>query len=195
MSNPNPETDLELLDRYLDDALEPLEFEQLRRRLHAEPELAEALQDARTQRQSRQATWQSMEPGDNEVDQFIRTFAARTRRQDTRLRLTRVSRFFGAAAACIAFGFLAGWLGRGTPATTVAPSGRLHVASVTHDRMGDVPTFNVALTDDDGNVVAVQKFSRLEEAREFANDLVQWQLRRHEMGGEEILTVPVSAQF
>jgi hypothetical protein len=36
-------------------------------------------------------------------------------------------------------------------------------------------TYRVALTDSGGNVLAVQTFSRPDEAQRFATDLAQWQ--------------------
>ena len=193
MSNEITETDLDLLQQYLDGALLGIELEEVRRRLRVEPQFDEALKASRADREARRAVWQSMEPGDDEVARFIRSFTVRARKSDMVLRLGRFSRFIGAAAACIAMGFLAGWLGRGKPASGPATAG-LNVASMTHAN-GQAPTFQVALTDDAGNVVAVQKFSRLEDAREFANDLVQWQMRRRAMSTEDPASVPVSAEF
>ena len=40
------------------------------------------------------------------------------------------------------------------------------------------PTYQVAITDDAGGVIAVQKFESLEQATEFSEDLQRWQERQ-----------------
>jgi hypothetical protein len=80
----------------------------------------------------------------------------------TRLRL----RYAMAAAALIAIGFLVGWMG--------ATGGKSNVSA------GEA-AYRVEILDESGQVMAVQKFGSLEKAREFSEDLRQWQIRQERL--------------
>jgi anti-sigma factor RsiW len=190
--------DLGLIDAYLDDALSPEEVERFDSRLSREPELASALHAARSQRAVRGAAWQSVRPTEAAADWLARRIVGEVRsRQRARIwgRWTRVA---GAAAACLLFGFVAGWMGRGR---ADVPSGAhvvpvSQVQSVAHNSGVSVDAsgvYRVALTDDSGNVVAVQKFTKYEDARQFANDLAVYQARKRE--AENGRTMFTSGEF
>ena len=71
-----------------------------------------------------------------------------------------------AAAALIAVGFLVGWMG--------ATGGKSNASA------GEAP-YRVEILDESGQVMAVQKFGSLEKAREFSDDLQQWQIRQERL--------------
>lgn len=169
------EHDFELLDAHLDDALSPIDAEHLRLRLAAEPGLAAALEALRSERAARAAVWRSMEPTTSEASAVIASVVRGGRRADLMRRASRHVAALAAAAACIALG----WFGRGVVAggrsteSAASSATAFHTASRSAARANG--TYRVALTDAAGNVLAVQTFSRPEEAQRFATDLAQWQ--------------------
>jgi anti-sigma factor RsiW len=175
------DTDLELIEAYLDDALSTDDVEQLDRRLAYEPQLAAALGKIRTQRALRTMAWMSREPSAESSEQLAGRIASAIRQRQAARTLARWARAAGALAACILFGFVAGWIGRGRaePATFHAmPAGAISHAAMTLDSSG---VYQVALTDDGGNVLAVQRFARYEDARQFAADLSGYEARRRQV--------------
>lgn len=189
---PLTEIDLELLDGYLDDTLSPGQVQHVAQRLAAEPELAAAMHEMRAQRTLRAAAWRSMEPTEARAARLARQINSVTARERRRRTLTRTVRFTAAAAAAISV-FVAGWFLRspGSPGLLAreAPRGNASV--------GVPPTpaggYQVTVIDRAGHALPVQNFSRLDEAREFAHDVVQFETRRQEARvGEAKL---VSQQF
>lgn len=177
------ETDQQLLEAYLDDALAPDEVEQAARRLANEPPLAAALDAMRTARRQRGAVWSALEPAESSADAFAQSLIRSVRRRRLMARIVWTSRLGGAAAACLLIGLTGGWYlrGRGT-VPTVVPGSEIasndNNAQQVHfvDRpTGDLPAggYQVALTDQNGNVLTVQKFNKLDEAQHFAQDLGQ----------------------
>ena len=167
--------DLELIEAYLDDALSAEEVERLDRRLTSEPDLAETLHAQRTSRAFRLAAFQSETPQDAEAKQLSDLIIAEVfRRQRMRI-VSRWLRIGGAVAACILFGFVAGWLGRGR-AELENPDSNLRAlhADLTVDPIG---VYQVSFTDDSGNVIAQQTFSHYEQARRYADDLAGYEAR------------------
>jgi hypothetical protein len=174
---PMTEQDQQLLDAHLDDALSPIDAEHLRIRLAAEPDLAAALQDSRAERAVRQAAWQATESETSAdssalVDRVLRAGRAHERRR----RLIRGSGAVAAAAAC----FAAGWFGRGVEAPQAVPTVARMGTPAPRTPVAGPGTFQVALTDAAGNVLAVQTFSQLDEARRFAADLTAWQSQQQQ---------------
>jgi hypothetical protein len=175
------ETDQELLEAYLDDALAPDEVEAVARRVAQEPELAAAVDAMRAERRQRAVVWAAMEPGEASANAFAQSTLRTIRRRRIMLRISWASRFGGAAAACLLIGIGGGWYmrGRGTATPGLLPMappdpGPQQVSYVTHPN-ADLPpgAYQVALTDQNGNVLTVQKFNKLEEAQHFAQDLGQ----------------------
>lgn len=179
------ELDLELLEAYLDDALSPAQVEHLAQRLLAEPELAGAMHEVRAHRALRTAAWRHDEPTEAQAAKLAERIAGYVRR-DRRRRLARRAVGVGAAVAAALAVFLAGWLIRGSgssglqAAPTLATTNAAHHPS-SNDGAPPAPGFQVAIMDDSGRVVAVQKFARVEEARQFADDVMQMEARRRQL--------------
>ncbi len=95
-----------------------------------------------------------------------------------------IGRWFVGAAAAIAI-FVGAWsirAGReparpGAMAAGTAPARVGQSAQATAVQPGP---FHVALVDPTGRIVPVVKFSRMDEARQFAHDLMAYQIRREE---------------
>lgn len=179
------ELDSELLEAYLDDALSPAQVEHVAQRLLAEPELAQAMHEVRALRALRNAAWREHEPTDAEAAMSADRVAAYVRRDRRRHVAWRAVRVGAAVAAALAV-FLAGWLIRGPGSSGVLAGPTLAASDAAHDpsSSGSAPLgarFQVAIIDNDGRVVAVQKFSRIEEARQFADDVMRMEARRRQL--------------
>ncbi len=171
METPEPvgiDPDFELLENYLDGELSPAEVLRVERRLSAEPELAAALGRMGAEYEVRRAAYRSLEPDARAADALASAVGRRVRLAAgtaSRRRLFHFGRLAGALAACVAISFSAGWVGRGfSAANKQAPPAR-----------GEPYVYQVALTDDHGNITAVQQFDKLEDAQAFAADLGRWQ--------------------
>lgn len=165
------ERDLEQLDSELDGSLPLKESAEFRARLAQDALLAGAQDDVRAERAARSTFWASLEPGEHEADALAdRILAAAVEaRGQKRAAAWPGWRRLAAIAACVVVGFATGW---------AAHSHRLNVAhgdSTTNSQPGGA--FEVALTDDHGHEVAVQRFDSADKAREFARDVRQWQER------------------
>lgn len=191
--------DLENLAAYLDDELSAEQVHRLDQRLARDPEFCDALGQLRLERAFRAAAFASLAPGDLEADQFACAMIGSLRRRDRWRRLAWRARIAGCVAACIFAGFMIGRVGfdRGgagapTVASRSAGSGHsLHDARLTSASVarggsvylkpqgpGQEGPYQVALLDEAGRVVAVQKFTRIEDARRFAADVGQYEARR-----------------
>jgi hypothetical protein len=91
-----------------------------------------------------------------------------------RRRFFRAARGPAVAAACLVF-FLAGWFVRGQ-AVAGSPGVKSPLAVTEAGSDGA----QVALTDEDGNIVAVQKFPGIDQARQFAEDLTRWRAKHQQ---------------
>ncbi len=177
------ETDLDRLEAYLDDALDPPEAAAVRARLAADADLSAVLAGLRAERADRAAVWASLEPDDRAIEQLcwrvkgavaaeLRPATPAGRSWAARIDPWRLSRITSAAAACVVLGFFGGRLGRGpTPPPAVAasnPPAAMATATVGGpvDAAVDVP-----ITDEYGRLVASQKFRTADEARQFLSDL------------------------
>jgi anti-sigma factor RsiW len=165
--------DLELIEAYLDDALSAEEVERLDRRLTDDPELAAALHEQRTSRALRIAAYQDADPDEADVEQLSQRIIGELHRRQRAMIVRRWTRIAGAVAACILFGFVAGWLGRSRAESEGAfrqSRGGTHGIAV--DPVG---VYQVFLTDDNGNTIKEQTFSEYEQARRFADDLAGYE--------------------
>jgi anti-sigma factor RsiW len=200
--------DFELLMSYLDEELTSAEVGRLEERLRGEPELADALGRMSAAHAVRQAVWRSLEPAEPEALALATGVSRSARRADWHRRLSRLSRVAIAAAACVALGFLAGWVGRGSAvaravtdlnetaaprAVVAAGAGRAEPRhsgkEVAKSGVAEPFVYQVALTDDDGNITAVQKFDNLDDARNFAADVGRWQVRQQQIQeGHPVMT-------
>jgi hypothetical protein len=171
------ENDLELLDSYLDDALDAAEGDALRARLAADEELRTALEQLRAERSARRALFAALEPGDATVDALVARVREDVRRQQARPAVwSRPWRYGAAAAACVAVGFFSRGLfdrqGGGNLAGDTAGPGV---------DVRRVEVFVVTLRDESGRVVGQQRFDSHEKAQEFAADLDRWQSRNERL--------------
>src|SRR4051812_42070648 len=107
------ETDLELLETYLDDQLSAEEGDALRRRLASEPALVAAMDQLRQERELRRDVYASME-SDRGTDHVVRAVRAAATREIVRGGRMRILRQVSAAAACLVVGLLGGWMWRGS---------------------------------------------------------------------------------
>lgn len=176
--------DLELLEAYLDDALPADEVERAAHRLSEDLALLAALQSMRAERTARAAVFTSLEPTPAEADAIAKNIIRAARRSRLIGVGWRASQFAAAVAASILLGLGGGWFiwGRShvSPSQafpTVAVNNIPSVAPqpVADSSIANLPPgpYQVALTDEHGNVLAVQKFNHLDEAKQFANDLGQ----------------------
>jgi hypothetical protein len=179
------EFDLELLEDYLDDALSPAQVEHVLRRLTLEPELALAMHELRAGRVLRTIAWRSMEPTDAQTA-FVADRVAQSVRKDVWRRKARRSAWISTAvAAGVAF-FAFGWMTR-TPSSAPSPqlTGQIPPGVQRPTKpivaTGQQPrVYHVALIDRDGRLTPAQKFSKADDARQFARDLLQYVDRRRE---------------
>jgi anti-sigma factor RsiW len=172
------EDEIETLENYLDGALPADEAEAVCRRLATESSLAPAMEKLRAERAARQAVWRALEPDPASADALGRRAASDAVRGDRLARASRTARRVSAVAACLALSFAGGWFARGR---TPVPA-RDDVAAA-----APAGAFQVALTDEGGNIIAVQRFSDPRKAREFAEDVGRWQSRPRRTERREFL--------
>jgi hypothetical protein len=104
------ENDLEILEGWLDGELPDEQSDQLRRRIAEEPQLAQAVDRLRSERQMRSQCWQVLEPSDAEVETLIANVRRDVQQDEIwNLRLGALRKVSGVAAS-IAVVFMAGWL-------------------------------------------------------------------------------------
>ena len=203
--------DLDLLDTYLDDELGEADVLVLRDRLGTESELSAALTRLRTARQTRKTVFASVEPDEAGVERILQNVKTQARKQQTRARFNTYYRYIGAAAACIVIGFMTGWVGRTTTNPSIGIDNSTDLISpipvvgssrpptlAPNGGIGGIPStpgggaFSVAVTDESGRVIAVQRFNTLAEARQFAEDMNTWQARSRP--AREGVIIPGSAE-
>ena len=174
------DADLDLLESHLDGGLDPAAAAALRVRLAADPGLAALLGELQEQRTVRQAAFAAMEPDQTAVDRLnwrVRGAVAATVDRPVRPWWSirpdpwGVTRFTGAAAACVLLGFFGGHLARGpapavTAVSTQPPQSSFVAVGPAGGGLVDVP-----ITDDYGRVVAHQHFATPDQARGFLDDL------------------------
>lgn len=106
------EHDLETLESWLDGELSDEQAESLRKRLAVEPQLAQALDRLRGDRQLRAAAWQGIDPSAGEVDSLIAGVRRSIRKQEIWSTRIRSLRNVSGIAAAIVLLFGAGWMSR-----------------------------------------------------------------------------------
>lgn len=176
------ETDLEQLETYLDDELSPEEVRELDRRLATESALADQLDQLRAQRALRVSVFRAMEPSDREVESLLKRVDGNLHRQADWSKLLGRLRYIGSAAACLFVGFMishAIW--PTTPHDEInINTGPSHVAQpVAAPAQGQI--YQVVLQDENGNVIGVQNFDNINDAREFQNDVGQLQSKHRQI--------------
>ncbi len=161
--------DLALLESYLDGELSSAELQSLQSRLSSDGELSSALSRLSEDFTVRQAVWTSLEGSAEESDALSKQVVRSIRRAGFWERSRNYVRAGVAVAACLMC-FTAGWIGRGSTATAATNP------ETPPTTIAEAPlVFQVALTDTEGNIQAVQKFDTLEAAKEFAAELSKWE--------------------
>ena len=180
------EHDTELLEAYLDDALDDRDVVPLRARLASEPELLASLDALREERALRRALFTALEPDGATID----TLAARLRRATQSpaqpAAWLRPLRYTAAAAACVAAGFFVRPLLDRGPTNPGAATHQVARQNKIVD-LQKIDAYQVTLRDDAGRVVAVQRFDSLDKAQEFAADLARWQGRSDRLASSQFV--------
>lgn len=172
--------DLALLEAYLDGELTAAELLTLQQRLRADAELSGALARLSDEYTVRQAVFTSLEGTNAETERVARAVAETIDRATAWDAVRRYLRAGAVAAACVVC-FAAGWVGRGSPSVAAVPrpaastvGGPVSAAGTTAAAAAPL-VYQVALTDVEGNITAVQRFDSLGEAQNFAADVSRWQ--------------------
>ena len=173
--------EIQILESYLDGALPAHEAQDVCRRLADDAAYGAAFERLRGERATRQAAWRSFEPDPASAAGFARRAAGEAVRQDRLARASRFARRATAVAACLVVAFAGGWVARGRMTSAD------HVAGISPAGITPAGTFQVALTDEHGTIIAVQRFSDPQKAREFAEDVDRWQSRRRPAEQREFL--------
>jgi anti-sigma factor RsiW len=160
------EHDLELLESSLDGELGPDEAEAVRQRLATEPMLAQELDRLRADRELRLEAMMSFEPDESALSRVVAGTRRHMRKSELRWSYLRRFGYGVAAAACIAGAFLAG-------------AGLM--GGFNRNNRVEAELYRVELRDESGQVIGVQKFKTLDKAREFSDDIRQWQQRQERL--------------
>src|SRR5215218_4836014 len=123
------DTDLELLESYLDDELAPRELEAFRQRLSSEPALASAMDELRGEREMRQSFFASCEPDDASVERLVRAVNKSVTQEIVWSRRSRSLGWIGGLAACLLVGFGVGRGFHGAAQTNVAQNNSLQTGT------------------------------------------------------------------
>jgi anti-sigma factor RsiW len=169
------EDQLERLETYLDGALSPDEVAALRGRLEREPFLTAALDQLRAERAVRVSAFATMEGDDALAGRLISQARSRVPEAPGRGRWGAALRYVVAAAACLCIGFVAGQLIE-----------KLNHTTLPFTPVSQESSYRVAITDDAGRVIAIQKFESMDEATEFSEDLRRWQERQEQIRNGQI---------
>jgi hypothetical protein len=167
---PPVDPDLALLESYLDNELSSAQVQSLQGRLQTDPVLSAALSRLSADFTVRQAVWSSLEGTPGEVNRMGQRVGAALRRRSLWERSKNAVRVGVAVAACLVC-FLAGWIGRGQSAVATTPKAAIEEPAL----------YQVAITDEQGNITAVQKFDKLDDAKAFAADVGKWQAEQAAM--------------
>jgi anti-sigma factor RsiW len=172
------EDDVEMLEAYLDGELAPGEIDAINARLGAERGLNDALAEMWRSRELRVEAFARFEPTENEASIVASAILAKARPVAGRIgRGWRYVAAVTAAAACVMIGVFIGRAGNTGPARPDNPD------IVARE------IYEVALRDQTGKIVAVQKFESIEEAQAFATDLARWQQNGNRLAnGHFVLT-------
>ncbi len=185
------EMDIQRLEAYLDGEVTGPARTVLEERLATDRALADQLDDLRAARLTRSAVWRALEPDERQVEHLVAGITAAARQREIWRKRAVALRWVSAAAASVLLGIGVGWFGR----TFMHPQPAPPAFPVAHGpAMPDGPAspealFRVALTDESGNVLAVQTFDSIDRARAFATDVQQWQQRQRQAQTGDILLV------
>lgn len=206
------EQDLEQLEAYLDDALSQREADTLRLRMCQEPGLGATLEELRVERAQRSRVFKAMEGSDRACEVIMCRMQSSIRRMEIQTRHRRYMRLVGSAAACFVVGFGVAIMAGGrfpSPGTPLAgaPGGPTigvqtvgnELPGAVHDNFGvaNSPTginetgygpYQVTVRDGNQNPIMVRRFSTVEEARQFIEQL-------QKNGATQASDAPVGERF
>jgi anti-sigma factor RsiW len=195
------ESEIELLEAYLDGELPAEESATLRQRLQGDLALASAMESLSSDRLSRIAAFRSFEPSEAVAQRVVmRIEGAVDRESIWSGRLSKL-RAVSAAAACILVGFIVGWVGRGTGAN--GQQDNLFLANgtsanpvVAPPAAANGPTaVSFPIRDQHGNVLGYQRFDSPQRANEFIDDLTRLQQRQQQQLQSGNLTYTSEGKF
>ena len=188
------EQDLELLEMLLDGELSDEHADELRRRIGQDPQMAQAMDRLRGEREVRQQIWRGLEPQEHELATLVSRVRGEIRRDQAWSRRARTLRYVSGLAACIVIGFIFGRFlpygpngskpDRGSGVVFDVGPGPVQEVSDDRSTFNARPRpgeFKVLLTDSLDRVIAEQRFNTLDEAREFTDDLNRLQNRTRPM--------------
>ena len=176
------ETDLEQLETYLDDELSSTEAAELDRRLATDSALADQLAELRAQRSLRSSLFAAIEPSDSEVDSLLNRIDTGLHRNAKWSKRLAALRYIGSAAACLLVGFMishAMWPAQ--PHDEITSGGHAQIGGAPAPAAPHGQLYQVVLQDETGNVIGVQNFDNLNDAREFQNDVGQLQNKHRQI--------------
>ena len=156
------ETDMELLEAYLDGELPMSEAGELWTRLSAEPKLSAALDQLRAQRAQRMSIWESHEPSDLEAKVVTGRVESAIRKHKWLDRVRMSLAYAVGVAACLGIGFNIGWFERGG----INPT-EMQAAPMVQPTNANT----VAIRDQNGNLLDVPVFTSPEQASQFTRDV------------------------
>jgi hypothetical protein len=177
---PVGDEDLMQLEAYLDDALSDEEVAMLRDRLAHETALSTALKMLREERTQRQAFFASIDPTPAEVDKLVGQIKHKAQRRRWYHHPRKVLQTLGAMAACVVVGAILGQVYNNNPGGVPRPHGTVGISET---KTNGQQKYAVEVTDDFGNVIAVQEFTDQQAARDFMNDLKKVQSQRRQRNG------------
>ena len=177
------EQDIELLEMYLDGALDEAQEREIQQRLANEESLRAELSRLEQDIAIRLAAWQSFEAGPaRSGEQFMDKIHARERRYAWYNGLMKQWNRIAVTAACIAV-FLMGWQWGQNANTLRMVPGMRQTQSVRFITQEQVPLPNggpamyvVRISDASGKVIRVERFASLQEAQRFIRE-IQLQLQ------------------
>lgn len=134
------ETDIELLESYLDDELSAMELDSLRKRLSSEPALATAMDELRGQREMRRQFFVACDPEEMSIERLVGSVRQDMNREMVWRERSRVLGRLGSLAACLLVGF---FVGRGMHNSGVMPVAS-HNSVASHNEKISAPAEMVA---------------------------------------------------
>lgn len=169
--------DIELLESLIDGELDPSLVGELKSRLERESDLAAVYQGLKEERELRKQTFEALAPTAEKADRFAMEVCSMARKSE----LKRWSqgggmlRMIASVAACVLVGFGVGWLSRGV----YHPGAQQVVQTPTVQAEPIV----VVINDSSGNPISKISFLSSDQAKQFAEDLQNWQEQQSQLRG------------
>jgi anti-sigma factor RsiW len=156
------EGETDILELWLDGELTPFEQKEVQATLRLDPQASKRMTEIRTLRALRSEYFSTLEPREDPAEKLLAQAREREASEKGLTLRYRLYRYAATIAACIALGFLAGYMTRFAQQPKLAAGGSTAASALAYE---------VSITDDQGHVIAVQKFSDPAEALEFSEDV------------------------